>query len=351
MKNNLLLLLLCIVSVSCSNGSTNIKNGTLPKRYEWAYGEWRAENSKFGEINLIIGGDYIQYNYPFCCRFNNCMKRTIKSNELPPIECFPKLGYQASNGNGYNPKYDNGRITLYFDCFDMECDISSHILLDRKERIIRNEDGDTFSKVKAKKNADDVEAVAKYQTLLDNSPLGGEWRQSNSRRTIRLLQNPNHKRFIVSNTGKVLINGSSVYELENSNRLKEVSLENRQERGTINSYYVKKTYYRNERSSQSHNYSSSNVVFNHEQDIFLYLTGHNFYNSDNKHTLSFTSSLELVVDGVMLTGAMRTIAFNQEEALLLGHCPQGGDIKLGVYGKLHCVVDATEKPYVAYSEQ
>ena len=83
-------------------------------------------------------------------------------------------------------------------------------------------------------------------------------------------------------------------------------------------------------SNPSRSTDQQTFSFTSPMDVTSYLRSRKFSNSAG-NTMSFSSSLEMAIDGTVLTGAMRIVGFNSSQAVISGVSPyDGGTVRLRI---------------------
>ena len=190
-----------IVEITDDN-QINIVNGSLPEGFSWAYGGWTYKSDMWGDVDLIIGDNYVQINDSFIA---NCQDydKSFSSAGCYPIYCFPKQEYTIY-------KQSDDVIAL---SFDGAMYYESYVTLNKQSKSVTSVGNDVY---KRRDYPVSQEILNQYQEAYKNSLVWGKWRQQNGNATRNL--SPSDKDCVLMKNGAIVsLNGT--FKLTGNNTL------------------------------------------------------------------------------------------------------------------------------------
>ena len=190
-----------IVEITGDN-QTEIVNGSLPEGFSWAYGGWTYKSDMWGDVDLIIGTNYVQINDSFIAVYQD-YDNSFSSAGCYPIYCFPKQEYTIY-------KQSDDVIALYF-AGAMYYD--SYVTLNKHSKSVTSVGNNVF---KRRDYPVSQETLNQYQEAYKNSLVWGKWRQQNGNATRNL--SPSDEDCVLMKNGAIVsLNGT--FKLTGNNTL------------------------------------------------------------------------------------------------------------------------------------
>jgi len=186
-----------------SNESQDLSiNGSLPEGYSWAYGGWTYHHDSWGDVDLIIGENYVQSNTSYFAVYSS-YDNNYNNAGWYPIYCFPKQNYSIS-------QVSEDEIEIYYDSAWY---YEENVTLNKKTKTATIID----EVLQRKSFTVSQDIIKQYQKAYNASPVWGEWRrQEDDNDTMNLSPDNN---FVLTKSGVIVSLGGVLKTIGNDGLL------------------------------------------------------------------------------------------------------------------------------------